>query len=103
MTFNIYWVDAGEYRYIEEYIDEFARYETGKSCAYVVAKTRAQAKSNHIKAERSDRFGNHDLLYTDKMSIKLVKKDFETEADAWKWLDDEYERELVELGENQDA
>lgn len=85
--YNIYWVDAGEYRYIEEYIDGFARYETARSCGYVVAETRGKAKARHIKAEAECPCCRIYIDFTDKVSIQKLKGGFETEADANRFLD----------------
>lgn len=88
--FNIYWVDAGDRRYIEEYIEGYARYETARSCGFVIAQNHGQAKARHIRQEASQPFCKIYLEFTDRMSIKKVKGGFETKAAAKAWLDTQY-------------
>lgn len=90
MHYNIYWVDAGYYNYVVEMIDIWSRYEESRSCGFVIAMSRGQAKSKHIQNERKDPYGNHHLEYTDKMLIKLIKKGFASEEEAGAWLDAQY-------------
>ena len=99
--FNIYWVDAGDRRYIEEYIDERARYETVRSCGFVIAETRAKAKARHIKEEASGQYCKIYLEFTDRMSIKKVKGGFETRKAAQTWLQSQYD-EAFQVWDNDD-
>lgn len=66
-----FWIDAGYHQYVEEYIDEWARHETGWFGGLVYAESAAQAKHLFIK-DNNDDHRNPEFEYTDKMSIRVL-------------------------------
>ena len=66
----IFFIDAGDNEYVEEYIDGFPRYETARICELVVAETRGKAKSLFLKHSKDTW-----LEWKDKMKIWKISND----------------------------
>lgn len=80
-----FWIDAGDHRYIEEYIDEWARHEIAWFGGLVYAETAGKAKHLFIEANNAD-YRNPTFEYTDKMSIRVLAT---STTEEWKpGLDD---------------
>lgn len=75
---NAYLVDGGTRRYVEEYIDVWARYETSRFVDVVFAKTRGHARKLFID-ENDGKWGTC-FEWTDPISIRLIARDVEREA-----------------------
>ena len=71
---NIYEINAGEFQYIEEYIDEWARREWMHAITIVAAPTRNKARQLFCAYFNVAPY-YLDLEYTQKMSIHLQEKD----------------------------